>query len=65
VFVGDLDQGEAIERIEQAFGSLERGPLIPGVRTIEPEQYGERRLEVRRPAPSRVLQMVYKSPPAA
>jgi zinc protease len=61
VFVGDLDADEAIARIEAAFGGLERGPEIPSVRSYEPEQYGERRVTVRRPAPNRVLQMAHRA----
>lgn len=65
VLVGDIDEDEALEKIEQAFGNLERGPDIPPVRTREPEPQGERRVTVRRPAPNRVLQMVFLAPEAA
>jgi zinc protease len=59
VFVGDLETDEAVERIERAFGELEAGPEPPAVRTREPEQYGERRVTVRRPAPNRVVQWAH------
>jgi zinc protease len=65
VFVGDLDEDEAFARIEKAFGSIEAGPEISPVRTREPEPQGERRVTVRRPAPSRVLQIVYLAPNAS
>ncbi len=60
VFVGDLDSGEALDRIEQYFGRLERGPDIQEVRTTEPEQFGERRVTIRRPAPNRVVSMAHR-----
>lgn len=65
VFVGDLTADEALRRIEQRFGGLERGPEVPEVRTTEPEQFGERRVIVRRPAPNQVIQIAYHSPPAS
>lgn len=65
VFVGDLTEDDAFARIEKAFGALETGPEIPPVRTREPEPQGERRVTVRRPAPNRVLQVVYLAPNAS
>ncbi|HEX5165372.1 MAG TPA: pitrilysin family protein, partial [Thermomicrobiales bacterium] len=60
IFVGDLETGDALERIERFFGGNERGPDIPDVRTVEPEQYGERRVTVRRPAPNRVVSLAHR-----
>lgn len=60
VFVGDLEASDALERIERHFGGLERGPEIEDVRTIEPEQFGERRVTVRRPAPNRVISIAHR-----
>lgn len=65
VFVGDLPEDEAFEKIERHFGALEQGPEIPPVRTREPEPQGERRVTVRRPAPNRVLQMAFLAPAAS
>lgn len=64
VFAGALDPQEALDRIEQQFGAIPRGDDIPVVRTIEPPQYGERRVRVERPAPNRVIQMVHRAPEA-
>ncbi|MEX2314684.1 MAG: pitrilysin family protein, partial [Thermomicrobiales bacterium] len=61
VFVGDLDADDALDRIQRYFGGLERGPEIPDVRTVEPEQFGERRVTVRRPAPNRVVSLTHHS----
>ncbi|HUG16185.1 MAG TPA: pitrilysin family protein [Thermomicrobiales bacterium] len=65
VFVGDLDANEAVERIADRFGVLERGPEIPVARTAEPEQFGERRVTIRRPAPNRVLQIGHRVIPGS
>lgn len=65
VFVGDLDAEEAVDRISEKFGALERGPELHPVRTTEPEQFGERRVSVRRPAPNRVLQIGHKAIPGS
>lgn len=65
VFVGDLEAEEAFARIEEKFGGLERGPEIPAVRTAEPEQSGERRVTVKRPAPSEVVIFTYLVPEAS
>ncbi len=65
VFVGDLDASDALDRIERHFGGLERGPDIEDVRTVEPEQFGERRITLRRPAPNRVVSIVHRGVAAA
>jgi zinc protease len=50
VMVGDFDAGEMADRLEQAFGVLAAGPLPPLVRSREPLQSGERRVDLRRQA---------------
>lgn len=50
VAVGDFDSAALIEQIDAAFGDIERGPLPPAVRAIEPAQEGGRRVELERPA---------------
>lgn len=65
VIVSALPAEEALDRIEAAFGDIPRGEDVPAVRTIEPPQYGERRVQVNRPAPNRVVQIVYRAPEAA
>ncbi len=44
--VGDIDPKETIELIEQTFGKIPAAPTPPPVVTVEPEQRGERRIEV-------------------
>ncbi len=65
VFSGALEPRDALDRIEAQFGDVPRGEDVPEVRTVEPPQYGERRVRVERPAPNRVLQMVHRAPEAA
>jgi zinc protease len=60
--VGDFDPKEALSLIRKRFGSIPRGPPIPPVPEFEPEQLGERRAEVRRPAQSPSLLIGYKGP---
>jgi zinc protease len=50
VVVGDFDSDTALAAIEKGFGALPRGPGVPPVRSVEPAQPGERRVEVRREA---------------
>lgn len=44
--VGDIDPKETVEMVEAYFGDFERRPDPPPVETVEPEQEGERRVEV-------------------
>ncbi len=44
--VGDIDPKETIALIEQTFGKIPAAPPPPPLVTVEPEQRGERRVEV-------------------
>lgn len=59
---GDFDAEALLAKIEQRFGSIEPGaePLRP--RAVEPSQLGERRVTLRRPAPTSYLRMAYRTP---
>ena len=50
VVVGDIEPQEALKEIEATFGQLPAGPAPPQVTAKEPQQYGERRVEVHREA---------------
>ena len=50
VVVGDIEPQEALKEIEAAFGDLPAGPEPPKVTAKEPQQFGERRVEVHREA---------------
>ncbi len=64
VAVGDFDSDEMLSRIGEHFGAIAAGePAVP-VRSVEPAQEGERRLEVRRPGGASHLLAVYHVPAA-
>uniref|UniRef100_A0A7C2WRR5 Insulinase family protein n=2 Tax=Thermorudis TaxID=1649508 RepID=A0A7C2WRR5_9BACT len=65
VLVGDFDVEQMLRSVEDRFGRIPAGPEPPAVRAREPEQWGERRVTVRRPAPTPVLLMAWHAPPAA
>src|SRR6266446_2692102 len=48
VVVGDVDTDEVLRRVEKQFGGIKPGGEPRRVRAIEPEQLGERRIEVAR-----------------
>jgi zinc protease len=48
VVVGDFRREELLPKIEEAFGSIPRGPDPPPVRSVEPLQQGERRVTLKR-----------------
>jgi zinc protease len=62
--VGDFDAEELFGRIERAFGQIEPGNPLPPVRVVEPPQNGERRVSLRRPAPTSYLRMAFHTPAA-
>ncbi|MFN3533308.1 MAG: M16 family metallopeptidase [Candidatus Brocadia sp.] len=46
VMVGDFNPDDAIKLVEKYFGDIPAQPAPPKVKTVEPEQMGERRVEV-------------------
>ena len=64
VAAGDFDADELYGRIERAFGGIEAGPTPPPRAAAEPPQLGERRVTLRRPAPTAYLRMAFRTPPA-
>ena len=62
VAVGDFDSAALTREIADAFGGIERGPLPPPVRAIEPPQQGARRVELERPAQLPFVAMAYHVP---
>ncbi|HVX30546.1 MAG TPA: pitrilysin family protein [Nitrolancea sp.] len=65
VVVGDFETTELLREIEQRFGKAEPIAQIPAVRTIEPEQVGQRRVTVRRPAPAATMIAGWHAPAAS
>lgn len=62
VVVGDIDPQEALKQVEATFGQIPAGPEPPKVTALEPPQYGERRLTVRREAQLPFIYMAYHVP---
>ena len=62
VAVGDFDSAALTAQIRDAFETIERGPLPPAVRAIEPPQHGARRVELERPAQLPFVAMAYHVP---
>ncbi len=64
VVVGDFDTDQIVEKIRGKFGDIPRIDTIPVVRTVEPEQMGQRRVTVHRPAPSATILASWHVPAA-
>ncbi len=62
VIVGDVDTDEALRLVERRFGAIPPGPAPERLRTIEPEQQGERRLEIRKAGTTAYLKVAYHAP---
>jgi zinc protease len=62
VIVGDVDADQAFRLAERRFGSIPAGPPPDRLRTIEPEQTGERRLEIRREGTTAYLKAGFHAP---
>ena len=59
VVVGDVTAPEVMAIMDKYFAGIPAQPPPPEVRTIEPPQLGERRVEIRRPAPVPLLEVAY------
>lgn len=62
VVVGDFESDAMLATLEKHFGAVPRGPLPPPVLAVEPEQQGERRAVVRRPAHLPFVAIAYHVP---
>ena len=62
VLVGDFQTASALAAIKSAFGGIPSQPAPPAPVDSEPEQRGERRIEVRYPAESETFLEGYKAP---
>jgi zinc protease len=62
VVVGDVDSDDVFRRVEKQFGAIPAGPTPRRVRVEEPEQYGERRIEVAREGTTAYLKLAYHAP---
>ncbi|MGH8253689.1 MAG: M16 family metallopeptidase [Steroidobacteraceae bacterium] len=59
VLVGDVEPAQVFALVEKYYGPIARGPVTSPVRTVEPEQTGERRLVIERNGQNPLLQMAW------
>jgi zinc protease len=64
VIVGDVDTSETLRRVEHHFGAIPQGLQPSRLRTVEPEQTGERRLTIAREGTTAYLKVGYHAPSA-
>jgi zinc protease len=64
VIVGDVDTDDALRRVDHYFGGIQPGDQPARLRTVEPEQTGERRLTIRREGTTAYLKVGYHAPSA-
>src|SRR5262245_19908877 len=64
VVVGDVDTDDVLTRVERQFGGIASGPEPPRMRTVEPEQTGERRLTIRKEGTTAYLKLGMHAPGA-
>jgi zinc protease len=62
VIVGDVDADEALRLAERRFGAIAAGPTPERVRTVEPEQTGERQLEIRKEGTTAYVKAAFHAP---
>jgi zinc protease len=62
VVVGDVDTDDVLQRVDRHFGRMPAGPEIARVKTVEPEQTGERRVTIRREGTTAYLKVAYHAP---
>lgn len=62
VAAGDFDNEALFQQVKESFGGIPTGAPMPPVRSIEPDQIGERRVTIRRPAPTAYLRVAFRAP---
>ncbi|HVA39392.1 MAG TPA: pitrilysin family protein, partial [Candidatus Binataceae bacterium] len=62
VVVGDFNADQVLKQISEAFGSIKNGPMPPPMPEVEPEQKGERRIELRHAANLPAFEEAYHVP---
>jgi zinc protease len=64
VIVGDVETDAALRLIDRHFGRIPAGAEVTRLRTVEPEQTGERRLTLRREGTTAYLKVAFHAPSA-
>ncbi|HUP38837.1 MAG TPA: pitrilysin family protein [Vicinamibacterales bacterium] len=62
VVVGDVDTDDVLRRVEKQFGAIPPGTPPRRVTVVEPEQFGERRIDVARDGTTAYLKLAYHAP---
>ena len=62
VVVGDVETKDVLRRVEKQFGGIPSGAELKRVRVSEPEQVGERRVQVAREGTTAYLKLAYHAP---
>jgi len=62
VVVGDVDPDDVLRRVDKQFGGIPAGPAQRRVTVVEPEQLGERRVQVSREGSTAYLKLAYHAP---
>jgi len=62
---GDFTKERGLALVRRHFGGLKKGPAIPQVRTLEPDQSGERRVSLKRPSGASYLHLAWPAPATA
>jgi zinc protease len=62
VVVGDVDADDALRLVEARFGPIPAGAAPSRRRTVEPEQTGERRLQIRKEGTTTYLKVAFHAP---
>jgi zinc protease len=62
VIVGDVETDDVLRRVEKQFGGIAAGAEVRRVRTVEPEQFGERRVDVAKEGTTAYLKLAYRAP---
>ncbi len=63
VLVGDVDPGEVFALAKKYFEPIAKQEPPPALRTVEPEQLGEKHVTVERKGQTPLLTLAYKAPP--
>jgi zinc protease len=62
VVVGDVETDDVLKRVDRQFGGIKPGGESRRMRSVEPEQLGERRVEVTREGTTGYLKLAYHAP---
>ena len=65
VVVGDVETDDVLRRVEKQFGAIPSGQAPRRVSVVEPQQFGERRVEVAREGTTAYLKLAYHAPALA